>query len=97
MRAKKTACLFLFALFALTAVYTAEAHYLSVVTNSGAAEVGKTHAVALSFTHVLPTGPQYGTKIQISTPAMSMEIKDPEFDVKYLYKDGTSTNFATPV
>jgi uncharacterized GH25 family protein len=87
------AFLFLLSGLALIASYPAEAHYLSIITNSGTAEVGETHTVALSFTHVLPTGPQYGSQFKVTTEDMEMSGENAEFDVKYLYKDGTSTKF----
>ena len=78
---------------ALMVSHPAEAHYLSIITNSGTAEAGKARTVALSFTHVLPTVPQYGTQFHVTAEGMEMSGKDATHDVKYLYKDGTSVKF----
>ena len=99
MCAKKTACLCLLIFaFIFTAAYSAEAHYLSIITNSGIAEVGETHNVGLSFTHVLPTGPEYGALFSFTAEQdgqkMEMHGEDAVFDVKYLYNDDTSTNLS---
>ena len=74
--------------------HQAEAHYLSFITNSADAEVGKTHTVFLSYTHVLPTGAQFGTAVEVDLGEMGkLWMEDPSFDVKYLYNDDTSTTF----
>jgi uncharacterized GH25 family protein len=86
--------LFLLSGFTLMASHPAEAHYLSFITNSGTAEVGKTHIVALSFTHVLPTTPQFGSQFKVDMGSgVELSGEDVEHNVKYLYTGGTSTTF----
>jgi uncharacterized GH25 family protein len=90
MRLRKiSAFCFLFFLFGFTlaAGHPAEAHFLSVITDSSAAAVGETHRVDLSFTHVLPFTAQFGAQVPL------IAATDIVFGAKYLYKDGTSTSF----
>jgi hypothetical protein len=89
MRSRKISIfcfLFLFA-FALMANSSAEAHFLSIITDSSTAEVGKVHEVGLSFTHVLPGTAQFGAQYP------EIYASDIDFDAKYLYNDNTATSF----
>jgi uncharacterized GH25 family protein len=73
--------------FTLMAGHSAEAHFLSVITDSSTVAVGESYRVNLSFTHVLPKTAQFGAQ----TPLIA--ATNVEFGAKYLYKDGTSTLF----
>jgi uncharacterized GH25 family protein len=88
MRSRKIsiAAVFLF-VFALMAACSAEAHFLSVITDSSTVAVGESYQVNLSFTHVLPKMAQFGAQ----TPEIA--ATDIVFGAKFLYKDGTSTSF----
>jgi uncharacterized GH25 family protein len=66
--------------------HPAEAHFLSIITDSSTVAVGESHQVNLSFTHVLPKTAQFGAQ----TPLIA--ATDIKFGAKYLYKDGTSTS-----
>ena len=86
--------LFLLSVFTLMASRPVEAHYFSILTDSSTAEVGENHAVVLSFTHVLPSGSEYGSKFEATFKmgpiTMEMRGGDVEYDVKYVYNDGSS-------
>ncbi|MDR3231151.1 MAG: DUF4198 domain-containing protein [Synergistaceae bacterium] len=71
--------------FTLMAGQPAEAHYLSVITNSSTAVVGESYQVNLSFTHVLPTTAELGPE--------ALRDLEPDFGAKYFYKEGAPTIF----
>jgi uncharacterized GH25 family protein len=88
MRLRKISIIAIFFLgFTLMAGHSAEAHFLSVITDSYTAAVGEIHQVDLSFTHVLPFTAQFGAQYSF------IAATNIEFGAKFLYKDGTSTLF----